>query len=416
MGKDAKIPLIFSVPLFGILFFHMVCESMVIPILAPTLAEPASAVHDMLEGFSPAAHKFFYGVALASYPVIVFLCAPVIGALSDSVGRRPVLLLAAAGTIVGCLGQAIGMEILSLGLFIAGRLLVGATAGVDGAVQAAMLDRCSSEKQKNFYLGASLLAMSTGFMFGPALAAATIGDGAGSFAWSIPFFILAATFVAILFAVFKTLPSDAPPALKPEKIKWFSGIADIATLAKIRAARAMLSIFVLNQTAGGCFMALTPLVLAKSYGFSIKEIAAFMSVQGVFSSIVFGLVGPKLIAYFSKSSALRFSALMCLVSTVYMYITDVGNFIWLLCALQPLGFALSYYVMLSLFSDAAQKSRRGWLLSVLASLWGLTSGMGLLLCGILVGFSNEHCLWACAAMSAAALALCAKKIGAFRME
>ena len=111
---------------------------MVIPILAPTLATPVSAAHDMLPGFSAEIHKLCYGISLAVYPVAVFFCAPILGALSDKIGRKPVLIYALAGTIAGSLLQGVGMEILSVCMFLLGRALVGATAGIDGAIQAAI--------------------------------------------------------------------------------------------------------------------------------------------------------------------------------------------------------------------------------------------------------------------------------------
>ena len=127
--------------LLAILFFHMICESMVIPVLAPTLASPISEAHDMLLGFSPRLHKFFYGISLAIYPIAIFICAPVLGSLSDTIGRKPVLTAALIGTVAGSIAQGFGMEFLSLPIFIVGRILVGATAGVDGVIQAALLDK-----------------------------------------------------------------------------------------------------------------------------------------------------------------------------------------------------------------------------------------------------------------------------------
>ncbi len=417
MRGNNKISLWFTGPLLGILFFHLVCESMVIPVLAPTLADPISAEHDMLAGASQAAHKFFYGFVLAVYPILVFLCAPVIGAVSDTIGRRPVLVAALLGTIAGCAGQGAGMEAMSLAVFAIGRALVGATAGVDGVIQAALLDKCGSESQKNFYLGASLLAMSVGFMAGPAFAAVLIDENAPALAWSAPFFVLALMFAGMLALLWKKIPSgNAVTKSDLKKIKWTAGITDISILFRIRPARQLVAIFILAEVAAGCYVAITPIALAQTFEFSVKEIAAFMSLEGVFASIVFAYIGPKMLSKFSKNFVLRFSMTMCIVTCGLLFFKDLGMLIWADAFFMAVGFSLAYYVILSMFSDTADESRRGWLLSVLSSLWGLTMGMGLLLCGIIAGFSNGACIGACVALSSAAFLLSIERIRRFKIS
>lgn len=192
-----RVPFLFSIPLLGILAFHLICESMVIPILIPTLIDAVSETHDMLPGFSPAARKLVYGIVLSVYPIALFFCAPIIGALSDSIGRKRVLLATLIGAMLGCAAQGVAMEILSVWILAIGRIAVGVTAGVDGTIQAALIEKCSGKDQKNFYLGATLLAMSLGLMLGPAFAALFIDEKASALTWSLPFFIMAALFAAI---------------------------------------------------------------------------------------------------------------------------------------------------------------------------------------------------------------------------
>lgn len=415
MGTKNKISLWYSAPLLSLLFFHLVCESMVIPILEPTLANPLEG-HDMVPGFSAGMHKILYGFALAVYPIVVFCCAPVIGALSDKLGRRPVLLVSVIAAASGSFGQGLGMEFLSLPLFLAGRTLVGASAGVDGVIQAALLDRCVGEKQKNFYLGATLLAMSIGFMFGPAFAALAIRQDAPTLTWSLPFLILGFIFAAMYPVIAKNLPAKAAATeAKALKIDWLSGIRDIAKLKESKEARGLILMFVLSQTASGCFTATIPLILTQTFGFSIKMLAAFISVGGVFAGIIFGFVGPQMLLRFKKTSALRFAMCMCVTAVIFPFVAS-SETIWVLTCIQASGFALSYYVMLSIFSESTDESMRGWILSVLSSMWGLTMGMGLLLCGLLAWISNWAALGACIVLAAASLYLSLAKIKNFKMH
>lgn len=407
MEKKHTISPWYSIPLLGVLFFHLACESMVIPILAPTLATPVSAAHDMLPGFSAEIHKLCYGISLAVYPVAVFFCAPILGALSDKIGRKPVLIYALAGTIAGSLLQGVGMEILSVCMFLLGRALVGATAGIDGAIQAALLDRCSTEKQKNFYLGATLLAMSVGFIAGPAFAALFINESSSQLAWSMPFFATAAAFVLMVAVLAKSMPGKMRK-IRGElaRFNWLAGLGDILTLRRSEKIRRLLLIFILSEVASGCFTALIPLVLAQSFEFGVKDIAWFMSLQGACGGIVFAWIGPAMISKISKTAALKFSLFMATAGCAIPLFESLGEWIWSVAAIQALGFMLSYYVVLAILSESCEEEKRGWILSVMSSLWGLTVGIGLVACGVLVAVSNTFCLAACAALCAASLALC----------
>lgn len=417
MPNQTKVPLWFSTPLLAILFFHMMCESMVIPILAPTLAEPTSPYCDMLAGFSEQMHKLSYGIALAVYPVLVFIFAPIIGAISDNIGRRPILIIALIGTIIGCLAQGVAMEIMSLWIFIIGRALVGATAGVDGVIQAALLDKCNTQTQKDYYLGASLFAMSIGFMAGPAFAALLINEKATTFAWSLPFLSLVPIFALTLLALWKKIDvKKDSEKTNLKNVNWLSGITDIAILFKIKPARKMLWIFVLAEIGAGCFTALIPLKLGESFDFSVKEIAYFISLHGVFSSVVFGFIGPQMLKRFSKNFILRFSMFMCIIACAMPYFDELENLIWLDTFAMAMGYALSYYILLSIMADSASEKKRGWLLSVLSSLWGLTMGIGLVLCGIIVGISNDFGILICTILSLSAFLFSLERIKHFKLK
>ena len=170
------------------------------------------------------------------------------------------------------------------------------------------------------------------------------------------------------------------------------------------------------EVGAGCFTALIPLKLGESFGFSVKEIAYFISLHGVFSSIVFGFIGPQMLKRFSKNFILRFSIFMCIISCAMPYFDELGNLIWLDAFAMAMGYALSYYILLSIMADSASEKKRGWLLSVLSSLWGLTMGIGLVLCGIIVGISNNFGILICTILSLLAFLFSLEKIKHFKLQ
>src|SRR4029450_11818543 len=116
------------------------------------------------------------------YAAMQFLCAPVLGNLSDRFGRRPVLLFAVA---------ALGIDYLVMGFapHLAWRFLGRAIAGVPGAsftpAYAVVADISPPEKRAQSF-GLISAAFGVGFILGPA-----IGGLLGGFGPRAPFFVAA---------------------------------------------------------------------------------------------------------------------------------------------------------------------------------------------------------------------------------
>lgn len=116
-----------SNPALGVLFSTVALDAagvgLVMPVV-PGLLRELAAAGDV------ATH---YGVLLALYALMQFVCAPMLGALSDRFGRRPVLLVSLAGAAVdyAIMATAPVLWVLYIGRVVAG--VTGATSAVAGA-------------------------------------------------------------------------------------------------------------------------------------------------------------------------------------------------------------------------------------------------------------------------------------------
>ncbi|HJW84700.1 MAG TPA: MFS transporter [Anaerolineae bacterium] len=132
-----------------------------------------------------------------------FFAAPVLGRLSDRLGRRPVLVLSQAGTFAALLitGLAPSMIVLYLA-----RLVDGATGGNISVAQAYLSD-ITDERNRARGLGTVNAAFGLGFVFGPAFGSLI----AASFGPRLPFFAAACvSLTTILLSIF-LLPESLPP-------------------------------------------------------------------------------------------------------------------------------------------------------------------------------------------------------------
>ena len=107
------------------------------------------------------APKYVYGLLLSAYSFFQFLGAPYLGKLSDSVGRKPVLLISQAGTLLCWVifglsyfvpDYKIGIFALPLFVIALARILDGITGGNTSVAQH-MSATLPPKKKKNYIFG-----------------------------------------------------------------------------------------------------------------------------------------------------------------------------------------------------------------------------------------------------------------------
>ncbi|MFE4038706.1 MULTISPECIES: MFS transporter [Priestia] len=125
------------------------------------------------------------------YALSVFLAAPVLGALSDRYGRRPVL-------IISLIGSAFGYFIFGLGgslwILFLGRTIEGLTGGEVSAIFAYFADITSSNERTK-YFGWISAVVGVGTALGP-----IIGGALATFGNSVPMY--AGTVITLLNAIY----------------------------------------------------------------------------------------------------------------------------------------------------------------------------------------------------------------------
>jgi len=121
------------------------------------------------EDFGPS--PLIFGLLMASFSIMQFLAAPILGRLSDRYGRRPVLLVSLAGAVVGYLLFAFAG---SLAMLFASRIIDGISGGNISTAQAVIAD-ITDRKDRARGMGIIGAAFGLGFICGPGLAALLVG-------------------------------------------------------------------------------------------------------------------------------------------------------------------------------------------------------------------------------------------------
>lgn len=185
--------------IFITIFIDLVGFGIVIPVL-PLYAERYGASEATV------------GLLLAVYSAMQFIFSPILGKLSDRVGRRPVLLLSLLGTSAGFLlmGLApkmpIGLALLGMAptlvWLFAARIIDGISGGNISTAQAYIADVTPPE-QRSRGMGLIGAAFGLGFIFGPA-----IGGLMSRVSPEAPFFFASAMAAANATALYFFLPES----------------------------------------------------------------------------------------------------------------------------------------------------------------------------------------------------------------
>jgi MFS family permease len=178
-------------PIFALVFVDVLGLTIVLPLLH---------LYATVYGASP----LEIGLVVATFPIAQLIGVPVMGALSDRYGRKPLLLIS---QITTCIGFVLLGLANSLWLIILSRLIDGLFGANLATAQAALSDITNSENRTQG-LGLTGAAFGLGFIFGPVIALLALEFSDNNLA--LPAFIAAAySFISILLTLFvfkETLP------------------------------------------------------------------------------------------------------------------------------------------------------------------------------------------------------------------
>jgi MFS transporter, DHA1 family, tetracycline resistance protein len=145
----------------------------------------------------------YIGIMTALYAAMQFIFAPVLGALSDNLGRRPVLLISLAGAAVNYVVMAFAPQ---LWMLLLGRAIAGLTSA-NISVATAYITDISPEDKRARRFGLFNAMFGIGFIIGPVL-----GGLLGDYWLRLPFIAAAVLNAGNLLLAFYILPESHTPA------------------------------------------------------------------------------------------------------------------------------------------------------------------------------------------------------------
>jgi MFS transporter, DHA1 family, tetracycline resistance protein len=308
------------------------------------------------------AQTYWYGALAAAYGLMLFLCAPGLGALSDRYGRRPVLLVGIAGLGTLFLVAALAT---SLWMLFAARMLAGAT-GATLAVANAYLADITPPEDRARQFGRIGAMFGVGFIIGPAA-----GGVLGAIDVRLPFYAAAclslANFAYGWFVLPESLPRERRQPFDPARA---NPIASLAALGRLRGVGPLVVVYGLINLAQ--FILHTSWVLYTSFrfGWGPRENGLSLFAVGLMSVLVQGVALGTLVRRFGE----RKMALAGIGSWVVAFLAwGTATQSWMMYAVifaNLLAFAAAPSLQ-ALVSKAAGPTEQGRTMGALSSLASL---------------------------------------------
>lgn len=268
---------------------------------------------------------WWVSLILALYSLCAFVSAPVLGAMSDRFGRRPVVLLSLCGSALGFAVFGVGG---ALWVLVLGRVIEGLTAGSISALYAYVADtRGPAERGPAFgMLGA---AGGLGFMLGPVL-----GGVLGEVSLSAPLYGAAALALMNCVLVWCCMPESHPKAKRSGRLHWsrFNALGHLARTLRERRLRVLFAVVFCFALGGAVLQSNLTVLLKDLLSFQPAGIGLILAGVGVMDIVSQGFAAPRLQPRFGERR----------VATAGLGINGIGP---ALLALLPLHAATSLLVV-----------------------------------------------------------------------
>jgi MFS family permease len=356
-------------PIFLIVAVDVLGLTIILPLL------PFYAEHF---GASPAV----VGLLVSTYAFCQLFSGPMLGRISDRIGRRPLLLLSQIGTFIGFLVLA-GAQ--SLWMVFLSRVIDGSTAGNLSLAQAYISDVTKPEERAKSFAVIGI-AFGIGFLIGPA-----ISGYLAQFGYQYPVYMAAGLSALSILATYLLLPASKPESGAegaPRRLM----ILDWGNYVKYFREPGLASLlvrFLLFIFAFSMFVSCFALFAERRFSwnghpFGVREVGYVYAYSGFLGIILQGGLIGRLVKWFGEPLLARVGFASSVVGFVLLAASRGIPLMLLAAGVSSLGTGLLRPILTSLITQKAGRSEQGAVLGLTQSLTSVGAIAGPMLAGLLI--------------------------------
>lgn len=361
----------------GFIFVTLLIDVIGIGIIIPVVPK---LIAELIHGDVTEASRWG-GWLMSCYAIVQFICAPIIGGLSDHFGRRPVLLASLFGFGADYIFLAFAPTIgwLFVGRVIAG--LMGASFTTGGAYIA---DVSPPEKRaQNFgMIGA---AFGLGFIIGPVL-----GGLLGQFGSRVPFLAAAGLSLLNWLYGFFVLPESLKPEnRRPFDLKRANPVGSMTNLYKypviIGLAGSIFLIYIANHAVQSTWTYYT----MEKFSWTEKTVGYSLGFVGIISAVVQGGLIRMIIPAIGPTRSLFVGLLLYAIGNILFAFATKGWMMFAITVPYCLG-GITMPALQGIISNRVPPNAQGELQGAFTSLMSLASIVGpMVMTGLFYAFTND---------------------------
>jgi len=335
-GRTSNGTFVGLLPLYVVVFVGFLGYSLMITVFTPMILRNDNGM--LPAATSSGTRSIILGLLLCVYPLGQFIGAPILGALSDRTGRKPILIGSLASSVVwyGVIGGALVIH--SLPLLLVATFLAGLGEANISIAQSAIADSASAV-DRNRLFGYVYLSSSLAYVVGPLGGGQLANRRLGSwFGYPTPFFVvdalLALTLIGVALVFSESRRPDGSPA---GYLKAFTNLTSVVTNRQLRPLYLVNFLFYLAIFG---FFRVYPMYLVLHFHLDVgKEslFVAWVAVPIVVANL--WLVG-RLSRRWAASILASVSGLATGILLVLLPFPGVLNLLWLTLGLTALALAV----------------------------------------------------------------------------
>jgi MFS transporter, DHA1 family, tetracycline resistance protein len=302
---------------------------------------------------------FWYGVVTFAFSFANFFGSPVLGALSDSYGRRPVLLIGFSGLAISFFLTALST---SLAMLIVIRLIGGAMQANLSVANAYVADITPPDQRaKRFGMLGAMFGV--GFILGPVM-----GGLLGAINLHLPFFVAGSLALLNLLYGYFVLPESLPKERR-RKFQWKAAnpISALRGLTQLKGVGRLAAVIACSGLAQFVLYTCWVLYTTFKFGWGPLENGWSLAAVGLTSAIVQGLLLGRILKHVSPR---RLAVLGLISSTLAYLLWGAATQSWMIFAIifvNLLGATVSATFQ-SIISSAADEKSQGQTLGAVSGL------------------------------------------------
>jgi DHA1 family tetracycline resistance protein-like MFS transporter len=308
----------------------------------------------------------YIGVMTALYAVTQFVFAPVLGALSDRVGRRPVLMISLAGAAINYVVMAFAPQ---LWMLLVGRAIAGLTSA-NISVATAYITDISPEDQRARRFGLFSAMFGVGFIVGPVL-----GGVLGDYWLRLPFIAAAALNAGNLLFAFFVLPESRTPSHEKVDAGLLNPLRPLRWVLSMKNLWSLIFVFFLENATGEAYGTCWALWGGDAFQWNGLWIGLSLGAFGVCQSLSQAFLPERAVKWLGERGAILTGIAAACVALVVLAFARKG---WIVFAIMPV-LALGHIGVPALQSFATRlvgDRQQGQFQGVLASAVSFASIVG----------------------------------------